>query len=236
MLARPLDERRHRERDHEDEADAEERAQREQTLPHPGPRAGRSGCRLHVPHSIERLLQLAEDAGYREEERRQARDAGDVADTGCRVRVVDDGLHDLATLGADQPLDLRDEVLLRALAREGRDPEQQDQQGRHPEGRVIGERGRERHRVVVDELVDGLLGDVPHGSDPAHAALRCKRRAPTRAPRLRARRARPTRRDAALCRTRRVGPGADPASTYGPFALNCSDVFTSAVEYVASQH
>ena len=162
-------------REDEQEADAEHHPEREQAGANECPEsaaAGPAGC---APDAVERVLQLAEDRDRADAEEDHADDGAEHA-LRRLVDALQQRLRRRRAVLAHQIAQLREDVAARRVWAEDEagDRDDDQQQRRDREQRVVGERGAHARGVVVDPGVDRLSAErvkrgERHGVNPGAA-------------------------------------------------------------------
>ena len=167
------------ERHGEQERDAEHHAEGQQTRAQEVPPAFAFLARRRSPDAVERVLQLAENGRRTEKQSQHADDGGDHALRGA-IGGLQHPFDRLGAVGADQPGELAEDLAARRLGTENqaRHRDDDEQQRRNREQRVIGKGRPDAGRVVLAPRARRLLEQVERRlcREP-HAAPRCKLRA-----------------------------------------------------------
>ena len=139
----------HDQRHQQQEAHGEHKAEGERALPHKAPHAA-AGPRPHLPHRVQRRLQLADQAGRAHHHRREAQHERQA----CFARPhrgFEHGADQGAPLLAEQSPDLDEDLLLHAglAERQAGHRDHDHQQRGQREGRVVGKRGGQARDLVL---------------------------------------------------------------------------------------
>ncbi len=149
-------------RDHEQEGDAEDHAERQQPRAQQVPPAGRALAHRGAPDAVERVLQLAEHRGRADQQQRHAE--GRAGDAVRRlVEAGENALDGFGRVGAHQLAELAEDLAARRVLAEHQtgDRDHDQEQRRQREHGVVRERRAHARRVVVDPGLAGAPDELP---------------------------------------------------------------------------